>query len=351
MKKAKKNSRLLNSQSNSSQQDGPSPLSSSLAAPRAPHSVQASPGAVAVNSSQRSQSDSSSVTSSSSSSSSAASSNIKYQDQVSSAIDALRDQIKRSNVDQSGYIGKTLKSFERELATPFKKLSKSDDPEALKESLEIVKKMQEAVDEYVMMRDELNQRAQSSREAEYKAQEDKGKIPDRPVNQRRVFSEEQAKRFTNTSESWGAFGRDLQKLSNETTFVQAVPSNSKSLEAIKSQNIFDAIYNGNKAFWIAAKNGAYKLNESSKDDFVYIQYDFPKEFAKDLVLNSLVDGSSTHDGSEPFKGESQHPEFTIVKTNEVGAFGVGYYRLQDLVGKYGQPKIRIISKQDYQRGK
>lgn len=63
-------------------------------------------------------------------------------------------------------------------------------------------------------------------------------------------------------------------------------------------------------------------------------YTFTPEGARSLMEEKLICGSGdfSEDNPEPWVGETAHPDYTIWKTNELGAYGVGTNRLAELRG-------------------
>lgn len=61
-------------------------------------------------------------------------------------------------------------------------------------------------------------------------------------------------------------------------------------------------------------------------------YTFSSSAARSLEEDFLICGSGDYAESnpEPWVGEAAHPLFKIWKTNEIGAYGIGAKRLEDL---------------------
>jgi len=146
--------------------------------------------------------------------------------------------------------------------------------------------------------------------------------------------QEQAKKATERKRGlgakWGKYNNDL-KFSGNCVFSQYVPAKAKSIDAsVKSQNILDAVYHTDKAFWVA--DPRFKL--SKVQDKVKMEYTFTKEGARSLMEDYLICGSGdfNDDNEEEWGGETCHPYYTIWKTNEIGAYGIGSKRLEELSG-------------------
>jgi hypothetical protein len=133
---------------------------------------------------------------------------------------------------------------------------------------------------------------------------------------------------------WGNHNQNLAALATNTQFVQLVPKNAATIQkSVKSQNILDAVYHTDKAFWMAAEKSGYRLGDSA--DKVMVRYTFTSAGAQSLMQDYLICGSGDYaeDNEEQWKGETAHPNYTIWKTNEIGAFGVGANRLRQLASK------------------
>ena len=61
-------------------------------------------------------------------------------------------------------------------------------------------------------------------------------------------------------------------------------------------------------------------------------YTFTPEGAKSLMEDYLICGSGDYaeDNEEEWNWEAQHPDYSIWKTNEIGAYGIGSNRLAQL---------------------
>ena len=143
---------------------------------------------------------------------------------------------------------------------------------------------------------------------------------------------------------WGKHRESLEKLAGNTIFVQLVPQGAETAEkALKSQNILDAVYHDGKAFWMAAEASDYRLAASAGK--VLMRYTFTTAGAKSLMHDYLICGSGDYadDNEEQWQGEAAHPNYTIWKTNEVGAFGVGANRLKQLAAEC--TKIEVVAPQ------
>lgn len=131
---------------------------------------------------------------------------------------------------------------------------------------------------------------------------------------------------------WGVYA-DKLKYNNKTQFMQHVPENSETIKkSLESQNILDAVYNPKKAFWLADPK-QFKLASSAGK--VMMVYTFSSAGARSLMEDALICGSGDFDADnpEPWVGEASHPNYTIWKTNELGAYGVGANRLKTLSGQ------------------
>lgn len=140
---------------------------------------------------------------------------------------------------------------------------------------------------------------------------------------------------------WGDYNKPLAALAGNTKFLQLVPANSKTVEmALKSQNILDAVYHKGKAFWVTAENSDYRLAASSGK--VLMIYTFSSAGAKSLMQDALLCGSGDYaeDNEEEWLGEAYHPDYTIWKTNEIGAFGIGANRLAALASSCEKIEVK-----------
>ncbi len=132
-------------------------------------------------------------------------------------------------------------------------------------------------------------------------------------------------------DKWGTYNKDLKR-TNQLTFVQHVPEGAATIEAcLRSGSICDALYNPQKAFWLADP-ARFKLGSAAGK--FRMEYTFNAAGAQSLMEDYLICGSGdfSTDNEEPWVGETQHPYYTIWKTNELGAYGVGSARLEELRG-------------------
>ena len=137
---------------------------------------------------------------------------------------------------------------------------------------------------------------------------------------------------------WGVYADALKWNGKTVSFQQYVPNGADSIErALESQQLVDAVYNPRKAFWVS--DGSYKL--SSSKGKTLMEYTFTKEGARSLLEDSLICGSGdfADDNPEVWVGEAAHPNCTIWKTNEMGARGIGYNRLQALQSELVSIKV------------
>jgi hypothetical protein len=128
---------------------------------------------------------------------------------------------------------------------------------------------------------------------------------------------------------WGKH-RDLLAFDGQLKYVQFVPEGAPSIErCIASQKITDAVYNPSKAFWISNEKKYTIASAGGKTKMIYT---FTGAGAKSLVEDYLICGSGDYseDNEEEWTGETAHPNYTIWKTNEIGAYGVGNARLAAL---------------------
>jgi hypothetical protein len=131
---------------------------------------------------------------------------------------------------------------------------------------------------------------------------------------------------------WGKYNKDL-KHKGQLQFRQHVPEGAATIQrALKSQNILDAVHNRGKAFWLADP-AQYQI--SSAQGKCLMVYTFTAKGARSLMEDYLICGSGDFagDNDEPWAGETAHPNYTIWKTNELGAYGVGSARLAELRGE------------------
>lgn len=130
---------------------------------------------------------------------------------------------------------------------------------------------------------------------------------------------------------WGKYNKTL-KCNGATTFQQLVPDSAATVQnALQTQNILDAVHHRGKAFWISDPK-RYKLAASAGK--TRMLYTFNPEAARSLMEDFLLCGSGDFggDNDEPWVGEAAHPDYTIWKPNELGAYGIGAKRLADLAG-------------------
>lgn len=128
---------------------------------------------------------------------------------------------------------------------------------------------------------------------------------------------------------WGKYNNALQ-WKGQTEFHQNVPMGSETIEkSLRSQNLADAVFHTDKAFWIADPK-KYKLASASGK--ALMKYKFTPKGAKSLMEDYLICGSGdfAEDNEEEWVGETAHPDYTIWKANEVGAYGIGANRLAEL---------------------
>lgn len=128
---------------------------------------------------------------------------------------------------------------------------------------------------------------------------------------------------------WGPYNKDL-KWKGQTEFHQNVPMGSETIEkSLRSQNLTDAVFHEDKAFWVADPK-KYKLASASGK--ALMKYKFTPKGAKSLMEDYLICGSGdfAEDNEEQWVGETAHPDYTIWKANEVGAYGIGAARLAEL---------------------
>ena len=126
---------------------------------------------------------------------------------------------------------------------------------------------------------------------------------------------------------WGIHRESLKKFAGKTQFIQYVPKDAATIEkALASKKITDAVYHIGKAFWVSVE-GAYELGSSAGK--VKMIYTFTPEGAKSLMEDYLICGSGDYaeDNEEEWQGEAKHPDYTIWKPNEIGAYGIGANRL------------------------
>jgi hypothetical protein len=131
-------------------------------------------------------------------------------------------------------------------------------------------------------------------------------------------------------QKWGSYAKDLKWDKQTVTFHQNVPAGATTIKAcLKSRNILDAVFHKDKAFWVANPKKYALANNSG---MVCMRYTFTPEGAKSLMEDKLICGSGDFDDDNPeeWKGETKHPKYTIWKTNEIGAYGIGQERLQEL---------------------
>ena len=133
----------------------------------------------------------------------------------------------------------------------------------------------------------------------------------------------------------GKWGRHREALAfdGQTKFVQFVPADADSIaRCMASQRLSDAVYNTNKAFWISNEKKYTIASSGGKRKMIYT---FTPEGARSLVEDYLICGSGDYaeDNEEEWMGETAHPDYTIWKTNEIGAYGVGFNRLRVLEGQ------------------
>jgi len=170
-------------------------------------------------------------------------------------------------------------------------------------------------------------------EDKYAEKNDPQKKLERERAKKRQEQAEHAKlRKLGLGDKWGKH-RDALKYKSQTTFTQYVPEGAQTIVAcLKSQNILDAVYHKDKAFWLADPK---QFALGSANGKVLMVYTFSSEGAKSLMEDYLICGSEDYDddNAEPWTGETGHPYYTIWKTNELGAYGVGAARLVELAGK------------------
>lgn len=138
---------------------------------------------------------------------------------------------------------------------------------------------------------------------------------------------------------WGAYAELLRWNGRTVSFYQHVPKGAASIErSVESQQLVDAVYNPRKAFWVS--DGSYELGSSKGKSLM--EYTFTTEGARSLLEDSLICGSGDFEDDNPevWAGETAHPNCTIWKTNEMGARGIGYNRLQALQSQL--VRIRVV---------
>lgn len=136
--------------------------------------------------------------------------------------------------------------------------------------------------------------------------------------------------------TWAKVYPGLGKLKPTNVFYQFVPSDAATIQAaLKSQSILDAVYHHDKAFWVANPNH-YEVGTSHGK--VRMEYTFDPEAAQSLVTDYLLCATEDIDGTNPedYTGETGHPDYTLWKTNELGAYGIGSRRLAQLA-----PHVKI----------
>lgn len=119
---------------------------------------------------------------------------------------------------------------------------------------------------------------------------------------------------------------DWKRCGEPVEFTQIIPADSSSVKAaLKSQKITSAIHtkNPNKAFWVSAKGGAHEKQQTAKH--TKMVYTFTKDGARSLFEDNLLCQS----GGDRI-GEADYPKWTLWKTTEEGARGIGATRLKDL---------------------
>jgi hypothetical protein len=90
--------------------------------------------------------------------------------------------------------------------------------------------------------------------------------------------------------------------------------------------LLDAVHHAGKAFWVSVP-GKYKLASAVGKSLMV--YEFTPEGARSLMENYLICGSGdfAEANEETWVGETSHPNYTIWKTDELGAYGIGPDRL------------------------
>ena len=131
-------------------------------------------------------------------------------------------------------------------------------------------------------------------------------------------------------EKWGPYNEDL-KYKGKDIFHQHVPAGSSTITAaLKSQSILDAVYHTDKAFWVATQDFTLGSSEGKTE----MRYYFTPAGAKSLMEDYLLcaSGDFADDNEQKWAGETAHPFYTLWKANELGAYGIGASRLEELAG-------------------
>jgi len=128
---------------------------------------------------------------------------------------------------------------------------------------------------------------------------------------------------------WGPY-REKLKWKGQVRFVQHVPPDAPSIEAcMKSQDLLDAVHHDGKAFWVADP-AQFKLSSSAGKTMMI--YTFTPDGARSLMEDYLLcsSGDFAEHNEEEWSGETAHPDYTLWKTSEIGAYGIGSTRLKQL---------------------
>ncbi len=202
----------------------------------------------------------------------------------------------------------------------------------------------------------LNEQAEAKQYEYQEKDEYKAKNSDEAKEQRererllqereRIRQEKQAasaNRKKGLGNKWGVHNASLKR-AKQVMFAQHVPAGAATItNALRSQNISDAVYHLDKAFWVADPS---KFELGSANGKSRMEYTFTAEGARSLMEDYLICGSGDYldDNEEPWAGETAHPYYTIWKANEVGAYGIGSERLKELAGKV--QRIRAFDPED-----
>lgn len=138
-----------------------------------------------------------------------------------------------------------------------------------------------------------------------------------------------AARKPGLGKKWGLYNEKLKHKKGHNMFRQYVPAGADTVQhALRSRNILDAVYHQDKAFWISTQD--FKIASSAGKD--EMRYYFSEEGARSLMEDYLIcaSGDFDDDNEQKFTGETSCPFFTLWKSNEVGAYGIGSERLKEL---------------------
>lgn len=138
-------------------------------------------------------------------------------------------------------------------------------------------------------------------------------------------------RVAGLGKKWGLYNKDLVHKDTNVFYQYVPPGSATIVAALTSQSILDAVFHKGKAFWVGIP-GTFELSSSAGK--TEMRYHFSEAGARSLMEDYLLcaSGDFAEDNEEEWVGESAHPLYTLWKANEIGAYGIGAIRLEELAG-------------------